>query len=110
MRQATERENMYPKLNALLDIMAGDNCMTRVANPVWPSNAPELEKQATRLNTNEVDCPSDYSEHYDNELEIMAEGEHSDCQKLITQKGLTELDRFLNEAFDGDLHDTFFED
>ena len=89
----------YPQLAGLIRLMARDNGLFEKPSKEWkwpdPDEAEMLENQASRL-------ADDY------EMEVFAIGEHTEHNKLVSKRRLKELSQFLNDVFDGDLHENFF--
>ncbi len=97
----------FPVLRLLIEQISLDNDMPMKESPTWPTNAFELEELAKRLKLMGVSVKVE-NPFYKNEVELLAMGERSDAEKLIEAKSLQTLDKFLNQAFDGDLTEDFY--
>lgn len=87
-------------LYGLIILIGHDNNMVPVAPEDLPAavdgfDIKALNEQASQLNISEA--------------ETFTTGEESEISELTEKKGLHDLNRFLNEAFDGYLTDLFFQ-
>jgi len=78
----------------LIHHLARDNGLAVKEWITWPTNIDVLEEQASRLTPLEK--------------ETLATGEHLEVIRLVETRKIGDLDRFLEAAFDGDLHNAFF--
>lgn len=86
-------------IQELISIMGSDNNMPPLQVMPTQEQLPSidlamLEDMASKLTYEEAD--------------LLVTGEHYEVSRLIEDKGLQELDRFLNLAFDGSINELYY--
>ena len=88
----------YPSLTKLVNEIFyghGFHCAKLRPNPVWPSNAAQLNDEASRLT--------------EDEMQDFAYGLNTDQEAVTIKYGIQALHEFAEQVFDGDLTETFID-